>query len=108
VEYFPGKFHDARSELSKSRNEHNLIGLETPDGRKILVNQIAGVLARRIVCPLVVGAALERGERLGMIKFGSRVEIYVPLSDGPVTKVRVGQRVKGGLDALVEYGSGRR
>ncbi len=101
--YHRGRFHDARSERCPIENEHNLIGLEAAEGRRFLVNQIAGVLARRIVCPLQVGDTLARGERLGMIKFGSRVELFVPVKDGPLVRVKVGDRVKAGRDVLVEY-----
>jgi len=103
VRHFAGQFHDARDPLSQSLNEHNLIGLETPDGRRVLVNQIAGVLARRIVCAVKVGDALSRGQRIGMVKFGSRLEVFVPLRDAPETRIQVGDRVRAGRDALLEY-----
>jgi len=103
VEHVPGKFYDARSERSKTENEHNFIGLELAGGRPVLVNQIAGVVARRVVCKVSVGQDLQRAERVGMVKFGSRVELYVPLADRPAPRVKIGDRVKAGRDVLVAY-----
>lgn len=100
VRYVPGKFHDARKRVSATENEHNLIGLETEDGQKILINQIAGVIARRIVCKARPGDTLGRGERLGMIKFGSRVEVFLPKEDNWKVTVEPGQRVKAGQDVV--------
>jgi phosphatidylserine decarboxylase len=105
VKHVPGAFCDARTERSKSDNEHSFLGMETTNGRRILVRQVAGVIARRIVCRVQAGDALARGERFGMVKFGSRLELYVPLSDRPVAQVKVGQHVKAGRDVLVRYGS---
>ncbi len=99
ISYHPGAFHDARDRRA-CRNEHNLIGLQLAGGRRILVNQIAGRIARRIVCEPQVGAQLARGQRLGMIKFGSRVELYLPLADAYRVAVRPGDRVKAGLTVL--------
>jgi len=101
VEHFPGKFRSARKEVSSTRNEHTLIGMETANGGEVLVKQIAGVIARRVVCAVKAGDSVERGQRLGMVKFGSRVELFVPASDSPVVKTRIGDRVKAGRDVLV-------
>ena len=106
VGYVPGAFHDARSEASQTENEHNHVGLRTSEGRDVLLNQIAGVLARRIVCRVREGQKVGRGERIGMVKFGSRVELFLPLKDGPLVLVKVGDRVKAGRDVLVAYQSG--
>jgi len=103
VQYCPGQFHDARSSLARERNEHNILGMELAGGRRVVVNQIAGLVARRIVCAARVGSRLRAGERFGMVKFGSRVELYVPLDDAPQALARVGQRVKAGRDVLVAY-----
>lgn len=103
VQHFPGKFFDARDERSMTENEHNFVGLRMPDGRKVLVNQIAGLVARRIVCAASPGDALAQGERFGMIKFGSRLELFVPLSDGPEARAEVGEKVKAGRDVLMAY-----
>jgi phosphatidylserine decarboxylase len=99
VSYCPGTFHDARAG-SVGENEHNLMGLELADGRRILVNQVAGAIARRIVCEPDVGTQLARGQRFGMIKFGSRLEVYLPLADGYRIAVRPGDRVQAGLTVL--------
>lgn len=77
VEHVPGRFLRAHLPEAALLNEHNWIGLEGPHGR-LLVNQIAGIMARRIVCWASPGQTLTRGERLGMIKLGSRVEVYLP------------------------------
>lgn len=77
VEHVPGRFLQAHRPESALVNEHNWIGIEGPYGR-LLVNQIAGIMARRIVCWASPGQTLARGERLGMIKLGSRVEVYLP------------------------------
>jgi len=104
LDYHRGAFHDARTPAAVAENEHNLIGLELADGRRILVNQMAGVIARRIVCEPPVGAVLARGQRLGMVKFGSRVELYLPLADQYKVAVRPGTRVKAGLTVLASHG----
>lgn len=85
-----------RAEASH-QNEHNLIGM-VHQGRRVLVKQIAGVLARRIVCSVKPGQALAAGERLGMIKFGSRVEVFLPLDVQPT--VGIGEQVRGGMTVI--------
>jgi phosphatidylserine decarboxylase len=101
--YVPGTFRDARDDRAATENEHNLLGLERPDGRRIMVNQIAGAVARRIVCAVAPGDSLAAGERFGMIKFGSRLELFVPQHDKVAVKVATGDRVKAGRDVLVIY-----
>ncbi|MDO8136116.1 MAG: phosphatidylserine decarboxylase family protein [Candidatus Brocadiales bacterium] len=97
-----GRFFDARSPEASIRNECKLIGLVADGGKKFLVKQIAGLVARRIVCPLNIGDHLEQGQRFGMVKFGSRVELYIP-KDQPVhIRVREGQKVKAGITVLAE------
>jgi phosphatidylserine decarboxylase len=105
VEYHRGEFNDARSPRSATANEHNLILLRLGDGRRILLNQIAGIVARRIVCDAAPGQALEAGQRMGMIKFGSRVELFVPESDAPTPRVKEADRVKAGRDVLAGRGA---
>jgi phosphatidylserine decarboxylase len=100
VQHVPGSFHDARRPISRTENELNLLGLELPDGRRLLVNQIAGVIARRVVCRVAVGDALRKADRFGMVKFGSRVELYLPLGDGYDVRVRRGDRVTAGVSVL--------
>jgi phosphatidylserine decarboxylase len=97
VHYVPGKFLDARAEDCAKCNEANWIYLRS--GRhQITVRQIAGLIARRIVCRVDVGQSLRKGQRIGMIRFGSRTELYLP----PAAEVlaREGDIVKGGLSVL--------
>jgi phosphatidylserine decarboxylase len=83
-------------------NECLLVGLERADGTRLLVKQIAGLIARRIVCDCPMGRELRRGERFGMVKFGSRLEVYVPSSLGFRPAVAVGDRVRAGSSVLGE------
>lgn len=108
VSYHPGSFHDARRQESQGENEHCYVGIELPDGRRIVVNQIAGLVARRIVCAVSEGDKLERGERFGMIKFGSRLELYLPVTDEYRVAIGVGDRVKAGLTVLASREAARR
>ena len=88
--YHPGKFLVAFNPKSSSDNEHNTIILKDTKGREILVRQIAGFVARRIVCDLQPGDKAVAGEEMGMIRFGSRVDLFLPL-DAEV-KVKIGDR----------------
>lgn len=88
--YHPGKFLVAFNPKSSSDNEHNTIILKDTKGREILVRQIAGFVARRIVCDLQPGDKAVAGEEMGMIRFGSRVDVFLPL-DAEV-KVKIGDR----------------
>jgi phosphatidylserine decarboxylase len=94
VRHVPGKFLDARHPAAAQQNEHRVIGIAGDDGFGVTVRQVAGLIARRIVGWADTGARLARGQRLGMIRFGSRVEIFLP-TDVEIT-VRVGDHVKGG------------
>lgn len=79
IKHVPGKFLDARSPDSSEKNEHNVMGILAKDGKtKIMIKQVAGKVARRIVCDCSIGQIVERGQRFGMIKFGSRLEVYIP------------------------------
>ena len=91
--YHPGKFLLAFNPKSSTDNEHNTIILKDKKGREILVRQIAGFVARRIVCDLQPGDEAIVGEELGMIRFGSRVDVFLPL-DADV-KVRINHRTVG-------------
>lgn len=93
LEYVPGKKLMAFNEKASEENERFCVGLETDQGRLLLV-QVAGFLARRIVCRVRRGDFLERGRRYGMIKLGSKVDVYLPPNLAP--SVVVGQRVKAG------------
>jgi phosphatidylserine decarboxylase len=97
VEYHPGSFLPAFNDKASLRNEQNRITVDGPDGR-IVVTQIAGIVARRIVFRLRTGDAVHRGERIGLIRFGSRLDVFVPT--GTDVKVSVGERVRAGASVL--------
>ena len=105
VEHRPGRFLDARDPAASAENESTavVIGDAEGCGGRILVRQVAGVLARRIVCEAAVGDRLERGQRIGMIKFGSRAEVYVPVEAGFDVAVKIGDRVKAGETILGRF-----
>ena len=92
VKYNPGKFHVASVDKASLDNEQTAMVI-TQGGRKVLVKQIAGLIARRIICYAKPGDSLAQGERYGLIRFGSRVDIFLP-KDAEI-KVKVGDRVKG-------------
>ncbi|MGD0650592.1 MAG: phosphatidylserine decarboxylase family protein [Verrucomicrobiia bacterium] len=94
VQYNRGKFLDARNPQCAVVNENRVIGIESADGFRVTVRQVAGLIARRIVGWAEQGARLAKGERIGMIRFGSRVELFLP-PDCEVT-VEVGDYVTGG------------
>ena len=95
--YTKGEFLDARHPECARRNERNDILIERPASKdRLLVRQISGAIARRIVCACRENDVLEKGQRLGMIKFGSRTELYVPSRSLAEVLVKVGDRVKGG------------
>jgi len=97
--HIPGKFCAAYKKEASQRNERNLIGIQSCGG-KLLVVQVAGVVARRIVCWIEPGDEVEKGERIGMIKFGSCTELYIPV--GVYLRVKEGDRVRGGETVLGE------
>jgi phosphatidylserine decarboxylase len=103
LDYRRGRFLSAlRFDRCSRENERNSVGLETeavPGGR-VLVRQIAGAFAQRIVCACGPGVSLARGERFGMIKFGSRTELYLPRPNSLEVRVHVGDHVKGGETIL--------
>ena len=102
VEYYSyrkGKFLRAFLPEASTQNEQSIVGVKAPWG-KITFKQIAGIIARRIVCEAYEGRRLKRGERIGIIKFGSRMDVFLPL-DAPL-KVRVRDRVKAGESILGE------
>jgi phosphatidylserine decarboxylase len=94
VRYQPGKFLPAYKEEASEQNEQNSLKVIDPQERFFGVVQIAGVLARRIVCWVKPGDTLERGDRFGLIMFGSRTDLYLPR--GCKLEVSEGQKVKGG------------
>ena len=98
VRYYPGKFFTANLDKASKQNEQNAILLETDSGRTICVVQVAGLIARRIICRIQEGDAVARGQRFGMICFGSRLDIYLPTDARP--NVAVGNRIKAGTSIL--------
>ncbi|HEU5040297.1 MAG TPA: phosphatidylserine decarboxylase, partial [Gemmatimonadales bacterium] len=98
--YHAGKFLHAASEKSSLDNEQSSVGLTTPRG-KVLVRQIAGLIARRIVTDHAVGTAVRQGQRLGMIRFGSRVDLFLPV--GTRATVRVGDTTRVGVTVVAEW-----
>lgn len=98
VEHVPGGFQAAWAEDVHELNERNYIGLDTPHGPMLIV-QIAGLVARRIVCNVRPGDAVRAGERIGIIKFGSRTDVLVPAS-GAQPLVVAGMRVAAGITPL--------
>jgi len=94
IKYVPGKFFRANVEKSSKENERNIITIENIKKEKIIVTQIAGLIARRIVCDLKINQEVLKGERFGIIKFGSRVDLYLPKNYNLM--VNVGQTVIGG------------
>ena len=98
--YNPGRFLVASKEKASLLNEQNALILETEDRAKILLIQIAGLVARRIVCYPKAGDRLRKGEIFGLIRFGSRVDLYLPTTVKPI--VWIGQHVKGG-ESIIGY-----
>lgn len=98
--HVPGKYLDVRIEESAKVNESMTTRLRSEGGILLGVKQISGKIARHIVCPLRAGQRLARGERFGMIKFGSTTELVVPTGELAEVLVRRGDRVKGGVTAL--------
>jgi phosphatidylserine decarboxylase len=97
IRYQRGKFLDARNKACADENEQNIVTVEG-EGQRVVFKQIAGLLARRIVFRPKVGERLERGQRVGLIKFGSRTDVLLDPSARP--NVKVGDRVKGGETVL--------
>jgi phosphatidylserine decarboxylase len=97
IRYTPGRFLDARDQRSRELNESNAILIEPDDPSigPVLVRQIAGKVARRIVCSIKVGDHVEAGQRIGLIKFGSRTELILTDRSGYVPVVAVGDRTRG-------------
>lgn len=100
VAYRPGKFFNASLDKASADNERNSLRIAMPDGRDVAVVQIAGLVARRIVCFVKVGDSLSTSERFGLIRFGSRLDVYLP--DGVVPLVHVGQTMVAGETVLAD------
>lgn len=97
--YHRGKYLAAYKSDASLENERTVIGIESNDGKRVLFSQIAGILARRIICHVREGQVVRQGERMGMIRFGSRVDILFP-SESAEIKVAVGDVVKGGKSII--------
>ncbi len=91
VQYFPGKFVNADLDKASAENERNAVVLKTNDGQTVTFVQVAGLIARRILCYIKAGDVLARGQRYGFIRFGSRVDVYLPLT--ATVKVAIGDKV---------------
>ncbi len=102
VHYNKGKFLHAADEKASLENEQSSVGMRGPHGR-VLVRQIAGLIARRIVTDSKPGDRVAQGARLGLIRFGSRTDVFLPLSTRPAIKVKPGDRVRVGGTVLAEY-----
>jgi len=94
IHYEKGKFLSANLDKASTENERNILKLQTEDGQEILVVQIAGLIARRIVCWVSEGDRVQNGERFGLIRFGSCVEVYLPFDCN--LAVKVGDKVTAG------------
>lgn len=103
VAYRPGKFLNASLDKASVDNERNALAIRLPDGRDYAVVQIAGLVARRIVCDVKVGQTLRTGERFGMIRFGSRLDIYLPAGVQPL--IALGQSALAGETVLADLAS---
>jgi phosphatidylserine decarboxylase len=101
LQYFAGKFLNADFDKASTENERNAMILKIKNNQKITVVQVAGLIARRILCYTQVGKVLKRGERYGFIRFGSRVDVYLPISMTPL--VTLGQKVSATTTVLAKY-----
>ena len=102
IAYRPGKFLNASLDKASADNERNSLRIDLPDGRAIAVVQIAGLVARRIVCFAVKGQQLRTGERFGLIRFGSRLDVYLP--EGVHPQVALGQTMIAGETVIAQLG----
>lgn len=102
VAYHPGRFLSAADDKASDENERMAVSMRLPDGRTAALVQIAGLVARRIVCHLKPGQRVRAGERYGLIRFGSRTDLYLP--DGVQPLVHPGQRMIGGETVIADAG----
>lgn len=101
IQYVPGEFNCAFLPKSSLKNEHNDLLLKDTKGRYVLARQIAGIIARRICCWVTPGNQLTQGHKYGMIKFGSRVDIFLP--ENVRIQVGIGQTVRGGSTIIARW-----
>jgi phosphatidylserine decarboxylase len=102
--YDPGRFLHAASDKASLDNEQSSVGLRGPQG-PLLVRQIAGLIARRIVTDAATGTRAFQGARMGMIRFGSRVDVFLPANARATVRVAVGDRVRVAATVVAEYGA---
>ncbi len=100
-QYFPGRYLVAWHPKSSTENERNCLAMEDAKGRKLMMQQVAGALARRIVCYGDYGMQVNQGEEMGFIKFGSRVDLFLPV-DARI-QVHIGQKVKAGITRIAAF-----
>jgi phosphatidylserine decarboxylase len=98
--YNPGKFVNADLDKASTENERNALWFQTRDGKDVTCVQVAGLIARRILCYVEPGATLQRGQRYGFIRFGSRVDVYLPTDARP--RVALGDKVSASSDVLAQ------
>ncbi|MGB8622221.1 MAG: phosphatidylserine decarboxylase [Paracoccaceae bacterium] len=103
IAYRPGKFFNASLDKASADNERNGLAIRMADGRKLAVVQIAGLVARRILCEVDTGTELSTGQRFGMIRFGSRLDVYLP--DGVAPLVAIGQSTIAGETVIADTAS---
>ena len=99
--YNPGKFMNADLAKASTENERNALWFQTGDGQDVTCVQVAGLIARRILCYVEPGVRLQRGERYGFIRFGSRVDVYLPPDARP--RVALGDKVRASSDVLAQF-----
>ena len=104
IAYRPGKFVSASLDKASADNERNSLCITMADGRKLAVVQIAGLVARRIVCFTQIGQSLRTGDRFGLIRFGSRLDVYLPVGVAPM--VALGQSMIGGETVIADLATG--
>jgi phosphatidylserine decarboxylase len=101
VQYFPGKFVNADLDKASVENERNALVIKADNGETVTCVQVAGLIARRILCYVKAGDMLNKGQRYGFIRFGSRVDVYLPVTAKP--KVTVGDKVSATETILAEF-----
>lgn len=101
IDYYPGKFFSANLDKASQQNEHNAVSIEMEDGKPLCFVQIAGLIARRIICYIKPGDQVLRGQRFGLICFGSRLDVYLPADIK--LKLAVGDKVKAGTSILGRF-----
>lgn len=101
--YHPGQFFNAALDKAAEQNERNALHIHTKDGQDVVVVQVAGLVARRILCYKQPGEEIARGERYGFIRYGSRIDVYLPLDCTP--SVAIGDKVSSGAQLIATFAS---